>query len=300
MSGLRIPASIAGSGVATAAMRAPEGSRSDALFDDPLGRVLVSLADEVPEDRRDYLADGVTASSSLTRMMGDYVVVRTHFFDVHLRATAEAGARQIVLLGSGLDVRAFRMPWPPGTRIFEIDSAEVHAFKDELIERTDLRPTAERIKITSDATGGWREMIAAAGFDDARPSSWLLEGLLFYLDRPTCDDIAEGIAASPASVTWLAGDYATSTPQERAAFTARNRTGGQSQGEDVISDGILPHAAPGPGVSPEQWLPRGQWDVTESTFAAHAATVNRRVPDHWDPRRGGENMWMFHAEHRAA
>ncbi|WPB94327.1 class I SAM-dependent methyltransferase [Streptomyces malaysiensis] len=83
----------------------------------------------------------------------------------------------------------------------KIDSAEIHSFRDELLARTDPRPTAERIKISSDATGEWREMIAAAGFDNAQPSSWLLEGLLFYLDRQTGDDLAEDIAASPAPVT---------------------------------------------------------------------------------------------------
>lgn len=301
MSELRIPGSIASSGVATAAMRAPEGTRPDALFDAPLARLLVSLRGEVPADQQDYLADGVSATSPLTRMMGDYMAVRTHFFDTHLRATAAAGSRQVVLLGSGLDVRAYRMPWPRGTRIFEIDSAEVHAFKDELLARTDLRPTAERIKISSDVTGEWREMLAAAGFDNARPSSWLLEGLLFYLDRQICDDIVKGIAGGPAPMTWLAGDYATSTPQERADFAARNRTDDKApDSADIITDGILPHAAPGPGAPPAQWLSPAEWNVTESTFVAHGTTLDRRVPDHWDSRRGGESLWLFHAVQKAS
>jgi methyltransferase (TIGR00027 family) len=143
MGELVIPESIAASGVATAAMRANEGTRPDALFDDPLARLLVSLADEVAEYRRAYLADGKNQTSPMTHIMGEYLPVRTHFFDTHLRATAEAGARQIVLLGSGLDVRAFRMPWPEGTRIYEIDTPDVHAFKEELLARTDLEPTAE-------------------------------------------------------------------------------------------------------------------------------------------------------------
>ncbi|MEV7042725.1 SAM-dependent methyltransferase [Amycolatopsis sp. NPDC051061] len=184
MKKLRIPASIAGSAVATAAMRAVEGSRPDALFDNPLAQLVVTLADEVPDDDLDYLADGVNTTSLLTRMMVDYVMVRSHFFDTHLRAAATAGVRQIVLIGSGLDGRAFRMDWPPGTRIFEIDSAEIHAFKDELLARARLPPTADRVKVIGDATGEWRDALAAAGFDDTQPSSWLLEGLLFYLDPP--------------------------------------------------------------------------------------------------------------------
>ncbi|MED7828075.1 class I SAM-dependent methyltransferase, partial [Streptomyces chiangmaiensis] len=109
MTELKIPGSIASSGVATAAMRAHEGTRADVLFDDPLARLLVSFEQDVPAEQRGYLADGVKTTSSLTQVMGDYVTVRTYFFDTHLKATAQAGARQIVLLGSGLDARAFRM-----------------------------------------------------------------------------------------------------------------------------------------------------------------------------------------------
>ena len=299
MGELTVPESVASSGVATAAMRAAEGARSDALFDDPLARLLVSLAGEFPENQRDFLADGVITTSPLTRMMGDYLTVRTHFFDSHLQATARAGARQIVLLGSGLDARAYRLPWPPGTRIFEVDGDEAHAFKEELLARTGLQPTAERVTVSSDVTGDWRQRLAAAGLDDAQPASYLLEGLLFYLDRATCDALARDIAASPAPVTWLAGDYATSTPQQRAEFAARQRPDTPADGDDIINDGILPHAAPGPGVPPAQWLRPAGWQVDESTFAAHGVMISRLVPGHWDPARGGENMWMFHATHRS-
>ncbi|WP_433190458.1 class I SAM-dependent methyltransferase [Actinoallomurus sp. CA-150999] len=95
--------------MATAAMRAYEGARSDPLFDDPLARLLVSLAPAVPAGQRAYLADGITATSSLTQMMGDYVTVRTHFTG----PVAAAGA----VGGDGVDLRGARRPGqPPRTR----------------------------------------------------------------------------------------------------------------------------------------------------------------------------------------
>ncbi|MFJ6076024.1 SAM-dependent methyltransferase [Streptomyces sp. NPDC093065] len=298
MAELKIPESIASSAVATASMRAHEGTRADALFDDPLARLLVSARQEVPAEQRGHLADGVNETSSLTQVMGEYVTVRTHFFDTYLKATVQAGARQIVLLGSGLDARAYRMQWPAGTRIFEIDTPDVHAFKDELVARSGLSATAERVPIDSDATGNWRELIAAAGFDDFRPTAWLLEGLLFYLDRATSDTIAADIAASPAPAAWLAGDYLTATPEQRAQLAAHHRENGeetQDSGEGSIVDGLVPHTAPGPGVAPSQWLSSAQWEVSESEFAEHGGLIDRHVPAHWDPARGGDSMWMFHA-----
>lgn len=295
---LKIPESIASSAVATASMRAHEGTRADALFDDPLARLLVSSRQEVPAEQRGYVADGVNATSSLTQVMGEYVTVRTHYFDTYLKAAVQAGARQIVLLGSGLDARAYRMKWPTGMRIFEIDTPDVHAFKDELVARSSLSATAERVTIDSDATGNWRELISAAGFDRSQPAAWLLEGLLFYLDRATSDAIAADIAASPAPAVWLAGDYVTATPEQRAQMAARHRQSEeevQDAGEGNIVDGLVPHTAPGPGVAPVQWLSPAQWDVAESAFAEHGGLIGRHVPAHWDPARGGDTMWMFHA-----
>jgi hypothetical protein len=81
-------------------------------------------------------------------------------------------------------------------------------------------------------------------------------------------------------------------------MAARHRVNGeqtQDAGDENIVDGIVPHTAPGPGVPPAQWLPQAHWDVTESTFATQGSLISRHVPDHWDPRRGGDDMWMFHA-----
>lgn len=300
---MEIPESIAGRSVSVAARRATESlAHAEPLFRDPLAEFLVSLAPQVPADQRDYLADGVTTTSSMTRIMGEYMSVRTHFFDTHLLATARAGARQIVLLGAGLDARAFRLPWPAGTRVFEVDTADNHAFKDDLLARAGLTATAGRTAVAADVTGDWREMIAAAGFDSTAPSSFLLEGPLFYLDRATSDGIAADLAAYASPGVWLAGDYPTSTPQERAAFAARLREPGDddADGGESIADSLVPRVAPGPGVPPAQWLPPAHWEVTQTTFAEHAAAIDRYVPDHWNPGRGGEPLWLFHARvHRA-
>src|SRR3712207_8045357 len=62
-----------------------------------------------------------------------YVVVRTRFFDDFLLyACWGAGVRQVVLLAAGMDTRAFRLNWPSGTRLYELDRPVVLAAKEEV------------------------------------------------------------------------------------------------------------------------------------------------------------------------
>src|ERR1700724_3155343 len=55
------------------------------------------------------------------QQMIDYQAVRTHFFDEYVTAAAEASIRQHVILAAGLDSRAYRLNWPAGTVVYEID-----------------------------------------------------------------------------------------------------------------------------------------------------------------------------------
>ena len=101
------------------------------------------------------------------------------------------GARQVVLLGAGLDSRAFRLDRPPGCVIFEIDREGVPAFKHEVLGGLPADPKAARIPIAVDLRADWAGALTDAGFDTAAPSVWLAEGLLFYLSEP-CRDLPHG------------------------------------------------------------------------------------------------------------
>ena len=87
----------------------------------------------------------------------------------------------MVLLGAGLDSRAFRLDWPPGCVIFEIDREGVLAFKHEVLGGLPADPKAARVPIAVDLRADWVGALTDAGFDTAAPSVWLAEGLLFYL-----------------------------------------------------------------------------------------------------------------------
>jgi methyltransferase (TIGR00027 family) len=111
-----------------------------------------------------------------------YFGLRTRVLDDFLLRSVHTGStRQVVLLGAGLDARAFRLDWPPGCVIFEIDRGGVLEFKHEVLDGLSATPKAARVPIPIDLRADWVGALADAGFDTTAPSVWLAEGLLFYL-----------------------------------------------------------------------------------------------------------------------
>jgi methyltransferase (TIGR00027 family) len=110
-----------------------------------------------------------------------YFGLRTRVLDDFLLQSVQAGARQVVLLGAGLDSRAFRLEWPAGCVVFEIDRAGVLEFKHDVLSGLSATPKAARIPIPIDLRDDWIGALTDAGFDKGAPTVWLAEGLLFYL-----------------------------------------------------------------------------------------------------------------------
>ncbi|WP_380283049.1 class I SAM-dependent methyltransferase [Kitasatospora purpeofusca] len=167
-----------------AAARAIESRRPDALARDPLAEHFVRAArasTHWPVHPRDVPKGPDGADDPLWGRLGGYFALRTRALDDHLLRAARLGARQVVLLGAGLDARAHRLDWPPGTTVFELDRARVLAFKQQVLDRIGARPTARRVPVACDLRLDWAGALAAAGFCPGEPTAWLAEGLLLYL-----------------------------------------------------------------------------------------------------------------------
>jgi methyltransferase (TIGR00027 family) len=181
---------VATTGLLVAAIRAEESAREDALFRDPFAAALAGDAG------RAALAAYQAAAGAVTVPV---IEVRTRFYDDAFRRAWQGGIRQFALLAAGMDARAYRLPWPDGTRLFEIDRPEVIALKAERLAGAE--PTCQRVAIGMSLTEDWRAALRAAGFDPAIPTSFAVEGLLQYLDEATIEAIFAGIdqLASPRS-----------------------------------------------------------------------------------------------------
>ena len=127
----------------TAAVRALEHARPDRLFFDPWAQ---ALAGEIGAA---WIA-GRTPESVVP------IVLRTRYFDDFLlRIVEQYPIRQIVMLAAGLDTRAYRLPWPAGMRFFELDQAELLAYKGQMLGMTGAKPAGERQTIGIDLSSDW-------------------------------------------------------------------------------------------------------------------------------------------------
>ena len=129
--------------------------------------------------------------------------MRTHYFDSYFAEAAAAGIRQVVILAAGLDSRAFRLDWPAGTTVYEIDQPQVVHYKTTTLESAGAAPTADRRTVQVDLRDDWAAALTAAGFDPGQPTAWLAEGLLPYLPAEAQDrlfEILTGLSAPGSRV----------------------------------------------------------------------------------------------------
>jgi methyltransferase (TIGR00027 family) len=183
-----------------AAARARESERADRLFDDPLAAALAGPEGFAWLERMEFAAqsDGP----------GLYPVIRTRFFDDFLLdACRTLEVRQVVLAAAGLDTRAFRLDWPPETRLFEMDLPEVLDAKEDAIDKAGANPNCERRTIRVDLSQEiWPEALLGAGYQPKSPSVWLIEGLLFYLTRAAVHGLLEKVGALTVAGSLLGVD----------------------------------------------------------------------------------------------
>jgi methyltransferase (TIGR00027 family) len=163
-----------------AAVRARENERDNPLFRDELSALLAG-----PEGL-EWLAEAeANPQSNYRRDSFPYLEVRTRFFDDWaLDAVRKSGSLQLVILGAGMDTRAFRLPWPKGLRFFELDTPSLFSLKEDRLHSAGAVSSCDRRVVGADlSSDGWLGRLVSAGFAENKATVWLAEGLLFYL-RP--------------------------------------------------------------------------------------------------------------------
>ena len=200
--------SVGATATMVAASRALASQGADPLLDDPLADPLVRAVGLAPFVR---LIDGEVdldddpALNRRTRI--EQMAVRTRFFDNFFITATDAGIRQAVILASGLDTRAYRLPWPLGTVVYEIDQPLVIDFKTNTLADLGANPTAERRTVSIDLREDWPTALRQRGFDVSRPTAWSAEGLLPYLPPEAQDRLFDNITALSAPGSQLATEH---------------------------------------------------------------------------------------------
>jgi len=206
-----LASSVGATATMVAAGRAVASRDGRGLIDDPFAAPLVRA---VGIEFFSKLVDGdvdITAidPSSTATMQAriDEMALRTRFFDDYFVDSTSAGVRQAVILASGLDSRAYRLPWPQGTVVYEIDQPAVIEFKTSTLAGIGAEPTADRRTVAIDLREDWPAALRAAGFDVTQPTAWCAEGLLIYLPSEAQDLLFDNITELSAPGSTVATEY---------------------------------------------------------------------------------------------
>ncbi|OMC54883.1 SAM-dependent methyltransferase [Mycobacterium sp. IS-836] len=186
-----------------AAGRARATNSPEPLIEDPFAEPLVRavgiefLVKWATGELRASDVDEPGAAWGLQRMTTD-LVARTRYFDQFLTDATATGIRQVVILASGLDARGYRLPWPPGVAVFEIDQPAVLRFKAETLARLGAQPTARLQIVPADLRDDWPVALLRSGFDPALPTAWIAEGLFGYLPPEAQDRLLDNVTGLSA------------------------------------------------------------------------------------------------------
>jgi len=262
--------------LAVAAARAVETRRASPLLRDPYAEAFVlaaGLPSPVPTTPEAADAD----QSFPWSMVNEYVAVRSRFFDeffataVSGNTAGDAGIRQVVILAAGLDTRAFRLEWPDGVTVYEVDAPLVLSFKEKVLGETGARARSVRNVVSTDLREDWSAALRGAGFDPSRPTAWLAEGLLIYLPDQAKASLVGAVEELSAPGSRAAIDHIVSPASDMAA-NAAFREAARRTDFDIDVDTVW---SAGQESDPVEWLRGRDWLVDVSPIIAAAQRYGR-------------------------
>ena len=268
---------VGATALGVAAARAVETAGRDPLIHDDFAQTLVSSAGpawaRLADPELAWL-DGDEHGQRAHRLGIDYQAVRTHFFDEYFDNAVSAGIRQVVILAAGLDSRAYRLNWPPGTAVHEIDQPKVLEYKTGILERHGAVPTASRRPVPVDLRDDWPAALSATGFDRTEPTAWLAEGLLPYLPSDAQDRLFEMFTALSAPGSQVAIEVFGMNSRSNSQRWLRMR---ERLGLDVNVQALTYHEPD--RTDAIQWLTDHGWQVNAVNNRDEMARLGRPVPE---------------------
>jgi methyltransferase (TIGR00027 family) len=220
-----ITESVGATALGVASARAAETRSENPLISDPFAQVFLDAVGDgvwnwhsAPQLPAELIETEPELPLQMQSMVG-YMASRTAFFDQFFLDATRAGIRQAVILAAGLDSRAWRLPWPDGTTVYELDQPRVLEFKASTLAEHGAQPACNRIAVPVDLRQDWPTALRQAGFDPSAPSAWSAEGQMPYLPAAAQDllfDRVQGLTAAGSRVAVEALGPKFLDPQFRA------------------------------------------------------------------------------------
>ncbi len=272
-----ITTSVGSTALFVATARALEAQKPDPLAVDPYAELFCRAVGGPSAD----VLDGKNPDHPLkTSDFGEHFVnfqgARTKYFDEYFRQAAAAGAQQVVILAAGLDSRAYRLTWPDGTTIFELDRPQVLDFKREVLAGQGAQPRAERREVAVDLRDDWPQALRDNGFDATKPSAWIAEGLLIYLPATAQEQLFTGVdsLAGPGSHVAVE-DGAPLDPDEFEAKLGEERAAIAEGGDQRPFFQLVYNERWAPAT---EWFGKRGWTAVGTPLTDYLREVGRPVP----------------------
>ncbi|HTX94368.1 MAG TPA: class I SAM-dependent methyltransferase [Mycobacterium sp.] len=281
--------SVGATALGVAAARAAETESENPLINDPFARVFVDAAGEgmwsVYTDPK-LLAKAVEIEPDVQariQLMIDFMATRTAFFDEFFLGAADFGVRQVVILAAGLDARTWRLPWPDGTVVYELDQPKVLEFKANTLREHGAQPTARLVNVPIDLRQDWPKALREAGFDASRPAAWSAEGLVRYLPAQAQDLLFERVHSLSAPGSWLASNVPAAgfTDSDRIRRQREDMRRMRAVAAQLVSAEITNYDDlwyPEERTAVDTWLGERGWDVATATFSELMSRYGRVIP----------------------
>jgi methyltransferase (TIGR00027 family) len=270
-----ITTSVGSTALFVAAARALEAQKPEPFAVDPYAEVFCRAVGGEWADLLDgKLPDHQLKTNDFGQTFVNFQGARTRYFDNYFGTVTEAGVQQIVILAAGLDTRAYRLPWRPGTVIFELDQPQVLDFKREVLAEHGDKPTAERREIAVDLRDDWQRALQDNGFDPTKPSAWIAEGLLIYLPATAQEQLFTGIDALSARGSHVAVEDGAPMPDD--AFEAA-KAAAVAEGDENNWFRLIYNEQHQPAVD---WFAARGWTAVATTLGDYLRELGRPVaPD---------------------
>ncbi|WP_428342707.1 class I SAM-dependent methyltransferase [Mycobacterium sp.] len=271
-----ITTTVGATALLVATARALEAQKSDPLAVDSFAELFCRTVGGPSADVLDgAVPDHPLKSPDWGQHFVNFQGARTRFFDNYFLQAAEAGVRQVVILAAGLDSRAYRLAWPDETTIFELDRPQVLDFKREVLAEQGATPNAERREIAIDLREDWPQALRDSGFDPAKPSAWIAEGLLIYLPVAAREQLFTGVDALASSGSHVAVEESATMPAEAFHAAVAGERAAAADGDERLFFQLIYNEQHEPA---QRWFDQHGWTAAATPLADYLREVGRPVP----------------------
>jgi methyltransferase (TIGR00027 family) len=154
-----------------------------------------------------------------------FIVYRSRFFDDAAMEAIASGTTQLVILGAGLDSKAYREEFSgKGVRVFEVDHPVTQATKIRRVKRLFRTIPEQVVFVPIDFLNETLDKLLAYGFNRSEKTLFLWEGVIYYLTLDAVNSVLQWVSSNVAKGSGIIFDYKYQSNWEKNGRRKKNIT----------------------------------------------------------------------------